>query len=71
MSPLIAALILAYNGLACFPMPDHCAPTFCEEAQPMLDGSLYCEDTDETYPAGHWTTDIGPDYGDVQYTVEY
>lgn len=71
MTSALVALILAYNGLASFPMPDHCVPTYCEDYVVHDDGSLLCADTDELYPAGHWAYDTDPDYGDLQVTVEY
>ncbi len=70
MNPAIFALILRFNGLASFPMPDHCVPTFCESWAEM-NGSLVCYDTDDVFPPDHWAYDIGPDQGDLQVTVEY
>lgn len=59
--------------LPCIPMA--CVPTFCEEGIVRSDGALYCDDSDEIYPAGHWALndweeDAQP--GDsVHYLTEY
>jgi len=59
-----------WTELPCVPVA--CVPTFCETwVVDPWDGSLVCLDTDERFPAGHWSLDIGPDQGEIQATVEY
>lgn len=58
-----------WTELPCVPVA--CVPTFCEDSAVDSDGSLVCFDSDERYPAGHWSTVIGPDQGDLQVITEY
>lgn len=58
------------SPLPCEPIA--CAPTFCESYEVIsANGYLLCFDSDESYPPGHWSYDVGPDQGDIQITVEY
>lgn len=62
MTPTLIALILAFNGTACFPEADHCAPTACTEFEVVqANGYLYCQDNDDSYPPGHWRYDMFED----------
>jgi hypothetical protein len=63
--------LMSYIGILSLPVPVQCEPTYCEAWQVEADGSLLCFDDDETFPEGHWSYDIGPDYNDLQVTVEY
>lgn len=59
--------------LPCIPIA--CVPSFCENGAVRSDGALYCEDSDEIYPAGHWRIDDWQEDtqpGDsIHYLTEY
>lgn len=59
------------EGMALPCVPLACVPTYCETGVERSDGSLLCVDTNEVYPAGHWSIDLDPDYREEQFTVEY
>jgi hypothetical protein len=44
---------------------NECRPAYCEEWQVDDEGTLLCFDTDEEFGPGHWSFDLGPDYGDL------
>ena len=64
-------LIVATMGTASLPLPNACQPAYCEEWSEEPGVGLTCYDTDTFFPLGHYGFSFGPDYGDLQATVEY